>query len=141
MSNAELEVAVKLRLGSKIHAHMPHTCICGADIDPEGDHLLKCKRGNEWDTRHTALNQYMASIIQSAHLPVSYEIPIASLAPPRPGFLPPIGRMDLVVTNSDFSTLLADVTITSKPLHEPGSHTSNDESRILCPTQRKFQKL
>ena len=47
MSNAELEVAVKLRLGSKIHAHMPHTCICGADIDPEGDHFLKCKRGNE----------------------------------------------------------------------------------------------
>ena len=112
MSNAELEVAVKLRLGSKIHAHMPHTCICGADIDPEGDHLLKCKRGNEWDTRHTALNQCMASIIRSAHLPVSHEIPIASLAPPRPGFLPPIGRMDLVVTDSDFSTLLADVTIT-----------------------------
>ena len=94
MSNAELEVAVKLRLGSKIHAHMPQTCICGTDIDPEGDHLLKCKRGNEWYTRHTALNQCMASIIRSAHLPVSHEVTIASLAPPRPGFQPPTGRMD-----------------------------------------------
>ena len=112
LSNTELEIAVKLRLGCKVHPHIPQACICGNEIDTQGDHLLKCKRGNEWDTRHTALKQCMAAIIRSAYLPVSHEVTIASLAPPRPGFSPPQGRMDLVVTDSDFSTLLADVTIT-----------------------------
>jgi len=54
----------------------------------------------------------MAPIIRSAQLPVSAEINLAEIAPPSPGFLPPQGRMDLVVTDSDFHTILADVTIT-----------------------------
>ena len=76
-----LEIAVKLRLGCKIHPHIPQICICGNEIDTQGDHLLNCKRGNEWDTHHTALKQCMAAIIRSAHLPVSHEVTIASLAP------------------------------------------------------------
>jgi hypothetical protein len=43
LSNTELEIAVKLRLGCKMHPHIPQVCICGNEIDTQGDHLLKCK--------------------------------------------------------------------------------------------------
>ena len=112
MSNQEFEIAVKLRLGCKVHPNLPDICSCGTALDPLGDHLLKCRQGNEWGTRHTAINQVMASIIRSSQLPVSTEIVWATLTSPPPGYQPPQGRMDLVVTDSDFSTILADVTIT-----------------------------
>ena len=54
----------------------------------------------------------MASIIRSAKLPVTIETLISQIAPPNPGFNPPSGRMDLMVTDSDFITTLADVTVT-----------------------------
>ena len=54
----------------------------------------------------------MEAIIRSAHLPVSHEVTVATLAPPRPGCSPPQGRMDLVVTDSNFTTILDDVAIT-----------------------------
>ena len=43
MSNQEFEIAVKLRLGSKIHHNLPEVCSCGAVIHLASDHLLKCK--------------------------------------------------------------------------------------------------
>ena len=61
ISNQEFEVAVKLRIGATVYANLPSLCACGHAIDPTGDHLLKCKRGNEWDMRHTSINQVMAS--------------------------------------------------------------------------------
>ena len=112
LSNREFELAVKLRLGADIHHMLPDTCLCGEPLDLRGDHLLKCKRGNEWDSRHTAINQCVSAIVRSANLPVSNEILLSELTHPSPGYLPPTGRMDLVVTDSDFTTLLADVSIT-----------------------------
>ena len=55
LSNQEFELALKIRLNAQLHVAMPHSCICKEEIDPYGDHLFKCKRGNEWDTRHTAI--------------------------------------------------------------------------------------
>ena len=57
----------------------------------------------------------MASIVRSARLPVTVEALVSQIAPPNHRFTPPAGRMDLVITDSDFVTNLADVTITSKP--------------------------
>ena len=138
LSNQEFEIATKLRLGTTIFANLPTTCICGSQIDGTADHLLRCKQGNEWDTRHTAINQCVAAIIRSTHLPVSSEIVISNLTPPAPGYLPPAGRMDLVVTDSDFSTILADVTIThpnpslnqqlTLPMMQPGYFSTNREN-------------
>ena len=74
LSNQEFELAVKLRLGAPIHHNLPETCICGQHIDQFGDHLLKCKRGNEFDTRHTAINQCVSALVRATNLPVSNEI-------------------------------------------------------------------
>ena len=49
MSNTEFELAVKLRVGAPILNNSPTTCDCGEIMYQFGDHLLKCKRNNEWD--------------------------------------------------------------------------------------------
>ena len=36
LSNQEFEIAVKLRLGSKIYANLSETCVCGHAIDTGG---------------------------------------------------------------------------------------------------------
>ena len=53
----------------------------------------------------------MASFVKSAKLLVSQETIIAGIAPLRQRFNPSQGRMDLMVTDSDFKTLLADDTV------------------------------
>ena len=58
------------------------------------------------------MNQIFAAIIQSTQLPVSTELVLSTLTPLAPGYKPPSGRMDLVITDSDFNTVLADVTVT-----------------------------
>ena len=63
MSNQEFEISVKLWLWTTMHPNLPDICSCGEAIDPAEDHLLKCKWGNEWDTRRMAINQMMAAIV------------------------------------------------------------------------------
>jgi hypothetical protein len=86
MSNRKFELSPKIRLNTPLTANMSTTCSCGAHIDPQGDHRFKCKRGNEWDTRHTSLTQFVASIIRSAQPPVSAEINLAEIALPHQAF-------------------------------------------------------
>ena len=59
----------------------------------------------------------MAAIVRSTQLPVSTELIPTNLTPPTPGYQPLQGRMDLVVTDSDFTTILADVTVTHPVTH------------------------
>ena len=95
----------------------------------------------------------MASIATSAKLPVTMETIIANIAPPRHGFNPPQGRMDLLVKYSDSNTLLADVTVThpSPSLNQNitpamllnghfAAHreTSNATQWTLCSSQREY---
>jgi hypothetical protein len=47
MSNQEFEITVKLRIGAKIHSDLPDHCTGEVILDSAGDHLLKCKWGNE----------------------------------------------------------------------------------------------
>ena len=129
MSNAEFEIAVRLRLNAPVHTHLPTICSCGEAVDPQGDHLMKCKRGNEWDMRHTAINQCVASITRAARLPVTVETLVSQIAPPTQGFNPPAGRMDLIVTDSDFVTILADVTVT----HPNPSNNQTISAAMLSP--------
>ena len=55
--------------------------------------------------------QCVTAIFKSLKLPITNEVPLAIIAPPTPGHPIPTGRMGLV-RNSDFTTTLADVTIT-----------------------------
>ena len=57
-------------------------------------------------------NQVMAAIVRSTQLPVSTEYVLSNLTPPMPGYQPPQGRTDLVITDSDFSTILPDIAVT-----------------------------
>ena len=86
--------------------------------------------------------QLMASISRSGHLPISSEMVLATLTPPVPGYQPPMGRMDFVINDSDFSTItyiiLADVTIThpnpsdnqvvTSTMLQPGYFSANREN-------------
>ena len=88
LPNPEFEIVVQLGLNSLVHVHLPPTCVCGEVIDSQGDHLMKCRRGSKWDMGHTALNQWISSIVRSAKLPVSLETLISQIAPQTPGFSP-----------------------------------------------------
>ena len=35
LSNAQFEIAVRLRLNAPVHVHLPPTCVCGEVIDPQ----------------------------------------------------------------------------------------------------------
>ena len=96
LSNKEFKIAVKFRLGLAVVPNVPAACICGACPDPQGNHWMKCKRGNEWDMRHTAISQILSAIIRSTQIPVSREVLLSILTPPPATFSPPPGRMDLV---------------------------------------------
>ena len=79
--------------------------------------------------RHTAINQCVASITRAARLPVTVETLVSQIAPPTQGFNPPTGRMDLIVTDSDFVTILADVTVT----HPNPSNNQTISAAMLSP--------
>jgi hypothetical protein len=111
-SNKEFQVAIKLRIRAPLSLLCPPLCICGEPIDDFGDHFLKCRVGGEWSHRHSALVHLIASIYRSVQLTVQHEVPLQNLGPLISADSNGNGRMDLVVTSSDSTSLLADVTIT-----------------------------
>ena len=119
-SNQEFEAVVKLRLRAPLHLLCPPQCICSELIDDYGDHLFKCRIGGEWNHRHSALVHLIASICRSVQLTVQHEVPLQNLGPLSSLDSNGSGRMDLVVTSSDSSSFLADVTITHpSPSNQP----------------------
>ena len=130
-------------LNAPVHLHLPPTCICAEAINPQGDHLVKCRRGNEWDTRHTALTQCIASITQAAKLPVSLETTIAQLAPP---VLETYGSFSKSL--SAFLKLLAQELFRNATYSDPATEVNLKEkllnlwkARISCVLQRANSRL
>jgi hypothetical protein len=111
-SNQEFQVAIKLRLRAPLNLLCPPQCTCGDSIDDFGDHFFKCRVGGEWSHRHSALVHLIASIYRSVQFSVQHEVPLQNIGPLISADSNGSGRMDLVVTSSDSTSLLADVTIT-----------------------------
>ena len=127
-SNLEFQLAVKLRIAAPLNLLCPSTCICGNHLDDYGNHLMKCRIGNEWHQRHSSMVHLIASIMKSTEYTVQHEVPLINLGPLRSLDREGSGIMDLVVTSSDSQTLLADVTITH-PI--PANPTSITESMLV----------
>ena len=127
-SNLEFQLAVKLRIGAPLNLLCPPTCICGNSLDDRGDHMFKCRIGNEWFLRHSSMVHIIASIMKSVQYTVQHEVNLSNLGPLRSLDTDGSGIMDLVVTSSDSQTLLADVTITH-PI--PAASTTITEAMLL----------
>ena len=123
-TNTEFQLAIKTRIGAPLNLLCPSACICGERLDDYGNHLFKCRIGNEWNHRHSTMVHLIASIIRSVQLTVQHEVALSNLGPLRSLDRDGNGRMDLVVTYSDSQTLLADVTITHP---NPSTSTSLTE--------------
>jgi hypothetical protein len=89
-------------------------------VDDYGDHFFKCRIGGEWNYRHSAMVQLIASICRSVGLTVQHEVPLQNIGPLSTLDPDGNGRMDLVVTSSDSTSFLADVTVTHpSPSNQP----------------------
>ena len=119
-TNQEFQLAIKLRIKAPLSLACPTTCMCGHPLDDYGDHLFKCRIGGEWYQRHLSTVHVVSDIIRSTGLIVQQEVPLQNIGPLRSLDTRGDGRMDIVITSSDFQTTLADVTIT----HPSPSHQS-----------------
>ena len=98
--------------------------MCGHPLDDYGDHLFKCRIGGEWYQRHLSIVHVVSDIIRSTGLIVQQEVPLQNIGPLRSVDTRGDGRVDIVITSSDFQTTLADVTITHpSPLIKPLTFT------------------
>ena len=113
MSNIQMEVAIKLRIGSDIIMENEGIakCFCGAYIDKFGDHLLVCKQGSEKYTRHNMWLHSWERLIKKSSSP--------SLALEKPLYVLGITdsrnsnkRIDLIEYKSTDQSIMADVSIT-----------------------------
>ena len=120
-SNQEFKLAIKIRIRAPLNLVSPQHCICGASIDPHGDHLFKCKIGGEWQQRHSAIVHMIADIARSVNLIVQHEVPLSSLDPMRHLVRTGNERMDLIITSGDYNPTLADITITHPSLSQSTS--------------------
>jgi hypothetical protein len=82
MSNTELTIAVKTRLGLDLSVPPGGRCACGRALDSNGHHFFLCGHGGDWQSRHTVLCQVWASIIRETGCAVSSEVPVLSLSLP-----------------------------------------------------------
>jgi hypothetical protein len=64
LTNPEVSIAVGLRLG--VPVARPATCICGAALDPFGDHALNCNHGAERFHRHNEVNRRLRDSLAEA---------------------------------------------------------------------------
>jgi hypothetical protein len=83
-------------------------CECGSDLDPFGDHLLSCKKGNEVRARHDAIVGTFAHILQRAGIRAKVEQRLTQLGvvEDKPG-----QKMDLVYLDRQGNETCADPSI------------------------------
>ena len=92
-------------------------CICGADLDILGDHLICCKKGNDRFMIHFGLVHIFASILREAELAVQTEKPLISLGQMTTQLSGK--RADLLITFRNTTPYLADVSVVhSTPLNQ-----------------------
>ncbi len=64
LDTGTVRIAVAIRVGAPV-CH-PHTCKCGAPMDPQGHHALSCSRSSGRLPRHSALNKVIHRALRSA---------------------------------------------------------------------------
>ncbi|KAJ9453302.1 Retrotransposable element SLACS 132 kDa protein [Diplonema papillatum] len=75
LSPAEFNVAVRMRLGLPLTAHVGKCRLCGdADADVMGDHSLCCMSGGLRTRAHTALRNEVAAVAREALLTPALEV-------------------------------------------------------------------
>jgi len=119
-SNTQMEISVKRRLGLALTCladnQLMTRCICGADLDVLGDHLICCRKGNDRFLVHFGLVHNLASILREAELAIQTEKPLIALGQITPQLSGK--RADLLITFRNSTPYLADVSVIhSTPLN------------------------
>jgi hypothetical protein len=73
LDNDSFRVAVALRIGASVC--IPHTCICGFEVDDSGTHGLSCRFSAGRRSRHAAINDIIKRALVSAGVPAILEPP------------------------------------------------------------------
>ena len=71
LSNEQFSIAVGLRLGAQVCS--THKCVCGAEVDPTGQHALICKKTKSRFCRHSLGNDAIHRALASAEVPSTLE--------------------------------------------------------------------
>ena len=71
LDNSSLRIAIALRIGAPVC--LPHTCICGQQVDSLGHHGLSCKNSGGRFSRHCAVNDIIKRALMSAEIPSRLE--------------------------------------------------------------------
>ena len=73
LSDSQLRVSCSVRLGSPLC--IPHTCLCGTRVEPEGTHGLSCRRSAGRHSRHGEVNELIRRALGSADVAAVREPP------------------------------------------------------------------
>ncbi|XP_031330809.1 uncharacterized protein LOC116161558 [Photinus pyralis] len=71
LDNNTFRISISLRLGTNIC--VPHTCICGTQVDSSGIHGLSCSMSAGRHSRHSSLNEIIHRSLASAKYPAMLE--------------------------------------------------------------------
>jgi len=71
LDNTSLRIVIALRLGAPVC--LPHTCICGAQVDCSGRHGLSCRKSAGRLSRHSSVNDLIKRALMSAEIPSRLE--------------------------------------------------------------------
>ena len=71
LDDTSFRIAVSLRLGATMC--VPHTCVCGAEVDCFGIHGLACRKSAGRHMRHNAVNDLIKRALASADIPALLE--------------------------------------------------------------------
>ena len=113
MTNMQMEIAVKLRIGCEVcsSSDISNKCLCGQQIDKFGDHFLVCKNGSEKFNRHNMwLHSWERLIKKSTSPSLSLEKPLYALGITQANNFNK--RIDLVEHKINEQSIMADVSIT-----------------------------
>lgn len=111
-TNEEFLIAIRIRLHASLHLLCPARCICGAELDDTGNQLFKCRVGPEWEQRHSAIFQFMSTILRSINLTVRHEVPLIKLGRFMQLASSGSGRVDLTVISGNSIPILANINVT-----------------------------
>ena len=112
LTNEQMVIACKLRLGLPLAPPDLTTCICGHCLDSQEEHSLKCRNGGGLQRRHHGIVQAFSAVLKEARptTAISHERLLTSLGP-LPPQCDPLLRIDIVAESATRPTLLADPTV------------------------------
>ncbi len=121
LNSGTFRTGLFLHLGLPLPAClMASHCSCGARMDPYGDHLFCCNKGNQWIFRHDSLRGVFKVLLRDANLPVQQEVLLRSVGITLPGNSADDERMDLLWIE-DGVTQLGDVSLTHPCRADPNN--------------------